>query len=274
MERVSYTPSIWRGATLACVAWLLVGGLDGCVSRKYQLAKKGTPPIEVLNVAFPPAPPLEPVLSALITYGGPGSWKRRALWDEYVVGFKNSSDVPTVLDSVAIIDSTGTAIAPGTDPWRLEKASVALETQYRNRGESFVRGAGTGVLIVGVAGAGAAAAGLSSLYIAPAAAGAMLAGIFVLPVYYVTVIGINHHNKKVVTAEFNRRRLAFPLTLQPGETRVGSLFFPTIRAPRALEVHVSGASGSSATSLPLDFLKGLHVPTPVTSPAAGAHPTS
>ena len=38
----------------------------------------------MLNVAFASAP-LKATLSSLITYNGPGSWKRNAFWDEYVV---------------------------------------------------------------------------------------------------------------------------------------------------------------------------------------------
>jgi hypothetical protein len=62
-------------------------------------------------------------------------------------------------------------------------------------------------------------------------------------------------------AEFKRRRLALPLTLAPGETRTGSVFYPMVRNPSSLELRWSSESSSGQAALPLDFLRGLHVPT-------------
>ena len=232
---------------------------SGCVATKYKLAKKNTPPVQLLSVPFPPSAPLQPTLAALITYGGSGSWKREALWDEYVVTVQNSGDRPVTIDSATLTDAEGTVIAAGVDPWALEKQSKILEKQYRASGLAFVRTAGPGVLIVG-AGAAAVAATTTSVYVSAAAAGAALAAVVVLPVYYVSVWGINHHNKKAVIAEFTRRRLLLPLTLATGETRTGSVFYPMVRDPRSLELHWSSESGMSQAALPLDFLHGLHVP--------------
>lgn len=98
------------------------------------------------------------------------------------------------------------------------------------------------------------------MIVSPALAGAAVATIVVLPVYYLSVLSINHHNKKTVTTEFNRRRLTLPLTLAPGEIRTGSLFFPMIRSPRSLTLEGANESGTLNATLPLDFLKALHVP--------------
>ena len=127
--------------------------------------------------------------------------------------------------------------------------------------EAFIRAAGPGVVIVGVgaATASAAAAGGPAL-ISAGAAGAALATVFVLPVYYLTVLGINHHNKKAVMTEFKRRRLPLPLTLAPGETRTGSLFYPMVRSPASLTLYWSNELGSATAVLPLEFLHALHVP--------------
>ena len=245
----------------------------GCVATKYKLAKKNTPPVQLLNVAFPPTAPLQPTLAALITDGGPGSWKREALWDEYVVTLQNNGERPVTIDSTTLTDSDGRVIAAGSDPWALEKQSKILEKQYRASGLAFVRTAGPGVLIVG-AGAAAVAATTSSIFISAAAAGAALAAIVVLPVYYGTVLGINHHNKKAAMAEFTRRRLSLPLTLAAGETRSGSVFYSMVRNPRSLELHWSSETGNGQVALPLDFLHGLHVPAvpPAAAPRNGAKP--
>jgi hypothetical protein len=115
-------------------------------------------------------------------------------------------------------------------------------------------------MIVGIGAATGAAAGGSAVFFTPAAAGAAAATIIVLPVYYVTVMGINHHNKKAVMTEFNRRRLPLPSTLAPGETRTGSLFYPTVRSPGSLALAWSNDASSSTAAIPLEFLQALHVP--------------
>ncbi len=243
----------------AAIAAAVLCCQGGCVATKYKLAKKNTPPAQLLNVAFPPSAPLQPSLAALIVYGGPGSWKREALWDEYVVALQNSGERSVTIDSTTLTDSNGMIIAAGVDPWVLEKQSKTLEKQYRASGLAFVRTAGPGVLIVG-AGAAVLSATATASLVSVAAVGAAAAAIVVLPIYYVTVLGINHHNKKAVMAEFMRRRLPLPLTLAPGETRTGSVFYPMVRGPRSLELHWSSESGSGEAALPLDFLHELHVP--------------
>jgi hypothetical protein len=233
----------------------------GCVATKYKLAKKNTPPVQTLNIAFPPSVPLQATLAALIIYGGPGSWKREALWDEYVVTIENDGAQPVIINSATLGDFAGTTYATGNDPWALEKQSKKLEKQYRDRGEAFIRAAGPGVLIVGAGAATLSAAAGSTAFVSAGVVGAAVATIVVLPVYYVTVLGINHHNKKAVMAEFKRRRLPLPLTLAPGETRTGSLFYPMVRNPSSLELGWSSESATGQAVLPLDFLQGLHVPT-------------
>jgi len=145
--------------------------------------------------------------------------------------------------------------AAGVDPWALEKQSRVLEKSYRDSGKAFVRGAGSGVLIVG-AGAAAAPATTSAGMIAPALAGATLTAAFVLPVYYGSVMVINHHNKNRIGAEFTRRRLPLPLKLAPGDTRTASVFYPIVRSPTALGLHWSTESASGEAALPLEFLRG------------------
>jgi hypothetical protein len=244
---------------MAIVSAVALGSQVGCVATKYKLAKKSAPPVQLLNIAFPPSPVLQPTLATLISYRGPGSWKREALWDEYVVTLENHADRALTIDSAALADAAGMPYAAGADPWVLEKQSKKLEKQYRDRGEAFMRAAGPGVLIVGV-GAATASAAASTVFISAGVAGAAVAAVFVLPVYYVSVLGINHHNKKAVMTEFNRRRLPLPLTLSPGEPRTGSLFFPMVRSPSSLTLGWSNDGGSAQAVLPLDFLQALHVP--------------
>jgi hypothetical protein len=233
---------------------------SGCVATKYKLAKKDTPPVQSLNISFPPALPLAPTLASLISYGGPGSWKREALWDEYVVTLENRGDRSLSIDSATLADSAGTQYAAGTDPWVLEKQSKTLEKQYKDHGEAFLRAAGPGVLVVGAGAAAASATAGGAALVSPALAGAALATVVVLPVYYLTIVGINHHNKKAVMIEFKRRRLSLPLAIAPGETQTGSLFFPMVRAPSSLTLKWSNEDVSAVAELTLEFLHSLHIP--------------
>ena len=229
----------------------------GCVSSRYRMAKKDTPPPKMLNVAFAPAP-LGAVLDTLITYDGPGSWKRDAFWDEYVVTLNNPGSRPLTVSGVALVDFVGTDVPPGSNPWALEKRSKTLEQQYKDAGLTFVRTTAPGALIVGAGVAGVASAGVFSA----AAGAAATATVIALPVYYIAVIAINHHNKAAVEKEFDRRRLVLPLTLAAGESRSVSLFFPMIPEPRRLDLVLQSEGTTSTSSLPLDFLKGLHLGPP------------
>jgi hypothetical protein len=192
-------------------------------------------------------------------HGRVASWKHEALWDGYVVTLENTGEQPVTINFAALSDSAGVSYASGSDPWALEKQSKKLEKQYRNGGEAFIRAAGPGVLIVGAGAATVSAAAGSSVIISAGVAGAAAATIIVLPVYYSAVLGINHHNKKAVMAEFNRRQLPLPLTLAPGEVRSSS-FYPMVRSPGSLALEWSTETGRATATLPFDFTHALHMP--------------
>jgi hypothetical protein len=238
---------------LVALAATFVLPLTGCVSSKYRAAPKDTPVPQLLNVAFTPAP-LEAALTTLIAYNGPGSWKRNAFWDEYVVTLHNPGSQPLIVSGTGLVDYAGTVRTAGAQPWALEKESKTLERQYKDAGITFVRYTAPAVIIVGAGAAAISSAGVLT------AAGSTAAGatIIALPVYYAVILTINHYNKVAMEEEFNRRRLALPLTLAPGETRTGSLFFPMVPNPRSLGLRWSTGTTSGETVLPLDFLRGLH----------------
>jgi hypothetical protein len=253
-------PSSGGLRALLCVV-LLSAALccaTGCVSPRYKQASKKTPPPVMLNVNFPPAP-LEASLVTLIVSGGPGSWKKEAFWDEYVATFRNSADRPLQVGSVVLVDGTGVPQYTGEDPWKLERESKSLERRYRDAGMTVVRIAAPRALVTAAEPPAVASAGIGAAGAATAATATAVA----LPVYGATVLSLNLHNKKAIKKEFNRRRLSLPLVLAPGETRVGSLFFPLVPNPRSLIVTWSSesANGDSQAKdvLPLDFLRGLHV---------------
>jgi hypothetical protein len=228
--------------------------MSACVSLEYKRADKNTPPIEPLNVKFPPST-LDASLYTEISDGAPGSWKREAFWDEYVVIMHNKSDEALNLTSATITDYAGAVRLAGWDPWALERESKTLEKRYRDAGIDFARVAAPRVIATAaepgiVAGAGIGAAGTVAAATATAVA---------LPVYGVTIFSINMHNKASIKKEFNRRRLPLPLTLGPGETRTGSFFFPMVPNPQTLTLRWASTAGDGETALELHFLEGLHV---------------
>ena len=106
--------------------------LAGCVSAKYKRADKNAAPPVPLNMSFPPSA-LEASLYTEISDGGPGSWKREAFWDEYVVKVRNDGDRALIVTSVMLTDYEGVPRPAGSDPWALEKESKTLERRHSKR---------------------------------------------------------------------------------------------------------------------------------------------
>ncbi len=224
------------------------------MSAKYKFAGKHTPPARALNIPFPPAP-VAANLASVITDGSPGSWKREAFWDEYIVTLRNTEDQPLQVVSITLVDFDGASLSPGADPWALERQSKTLERKYRDAGVTFARIAAPRILVASaepavIASAGIGAAGAAAVATATAVA---------LPVYGLATWGRNRHYKAAIKKEFDRRRLPLPLRLAPGETRTGSLFFPMVPNPRALALNWASASVSADSVLGLEFLRGLHI---------------
>jgi len=241
-----------RSAALVLAA-MSICLLAACVSPKYKRAEKNAEPVP-LNVKFPSSA-LEASLYTEISDGGPGSWKREAFWDEYVVTMHNQGDQALNVASVTLADYEGVPRPAGSDPWALEKESKTLERRYRDAGVAFARIAAPRVIATTAEPGIVASAGIGSTGAAAAATATAVA----IPVYGLTVLEINMHNKKAIKKEFDRRRLPLPLTLGPGETRTGSLFFPMIPNPQALTLRWRGTAGDGETVLDLHFLEGLHV---------------
>ena len=243
-----------RGIAAVALAGAALCLLTCCISPRYKLVKNPSTSVPTLNVRFPPGL-LEATLGTVIIDGDPGSWKQVAFWDEYIVALRNSGTVPIEVASASLADSAGSVRAAGDDPWALEKESKTLEARYLDAGMAFARAAGPRVLVGAaeptiVAGVGIGSAGAAAIATATVVA---------LPVYAVVIWNINQSNKTAIRTEFNRRRLAFPFSLKPGEIRTGSLFFPMTPSPRSLMVGWVNGSASGDTLLELPFLSGLHL---------------
>jgi len=230
--------------------------LPGCVSKRVQTASKKTPPAVPLNLSAQ-QPPVTAVLNTLIVFEGPGSWKREAYWDEYVVSLVNQGQAPVTVDGAVLNSSVIVSQSPGSDPWGLEKQSHEI-LKDQTAGRQLVAGAGIFVAGIGVQ-AGLLALGGAALATGSAAAvaGAVVA-VIALPVF---VVG---SGIRAITApyaiqkEFNRRRLTLPLELKPGEMRQGSLFFPITPGPQHLVLDFRGESITQSVSIDLTSLANLH----------------
>ncbi len=251
----------------------------GCGSAtKYQAAASGVPVARLLNIPFSPAP-VEASLTTVIVCGGPGSWKREALWDEYVVRLKNSGAEPVMLTGVELEDFSGAVRLAGAEPWKLESESVALAKEFKRTGVTFAKEALPAGLVAGAAAEYSAYVGWARRIVqtvfydgegvgprgfegpAPASVGfSTAAGYALVPVAIAERVLANRENRADIEAEFRLRRLALPVRLAPGQARAGCFFFPMGPNPRTLKLFWRRGAESGAVELPLDFLRGLHVP--------------
>lgn len=235
--------------------------LTGCVtSKKYKMAKEDTPPVRPLiwQVSTGSA---ELLLQTVIIFKGPGSWKREARWDEYVVQVSNLGEEKLTVHTAELIDIQDMAQVPGNDPWQLEKLSYSNWDKYGKSGLKVLAGAGAVVLY----GATASTLAISSIMAGGATTGAMtvLNVIPVIAIVDITAVAImNSRNKKAVVAEFDRRRLPLPATIAPGSSLQGSWFFPMTPGPKRLIVRgTKGPRGDELVTMEMDLkpFAGLHL---------------
>lgn len=257
----------WHAPMAAGAILLLSLALTGCVtSKKYKMAKKeGALPPQALNWTAGDASG-DVVLQSIIIFKGPGSWKREARWDEYMVAITNRGPDPLVIEAAVLIDLLGVPREWGVDPWQLERLSYTNWDKYGKTGLKLVAGAGAVALYIGAVsgvtlGAGLwAAPGAAAGAGAGAGAAAALALVPVVAVIDITAVAImNSQNKKKVMAEFNRRRLPLPLTIASEKSATGSFFFPMTPGPK--KFILCGRRGDQPVELVVDLapLAGLHL---------------
>jgi len=197
---------------------------------------------------------------------GPGSWKSQAYWDEYEVSLRNSGSVPLRVESATLIGPRAEAVPAGDNPWKLERLSQKwFETNAANETSTYaLLGAGT------VVGGGVALATASAGIMGGGGGGLVVAGsvgavaFMALPLCAVGTVAVNVHYKHRVEDEFARRRLVLPLTLSPGETARGSLFFRITPSPSQLLLRESAGGEEGEASVDLHALSGLHMRVPST----------
>ena len=236
--------------------------LTGCVSTKYQFARKDTPPPVPLNLVVKQAP-LAVTVHTVIVHEGPGSWKRKAYWDEYVLTIANQSGLPLAIESAALVDFQDNHNPAGDDPWRLEKQSQTWWENARSSETGRLLTLGAGTAVVGTAfvvAAGYVAFGSAS-GAAVGAATVLGAATIALPVYAVVSVVSNISGRHKIEAEFNRRRLVLPVVIAPGRIVQGSLFFRITPGPKRLLLHCRAGDEPRELAFDLAPLAGLHFKT-------------
>lgn len=273
---VNPTPVRRAAALRLLVAVLLAPGLAGCVSSKYKLAAKpaaddAPPPTLELQASGPAA---QATLHAVIVFHGPGSWKKDAYWDEYVLTVTNPGTAPLTLDHAMLTDRPGLGTLPGASPWPIEQASRERLKVAKRTGRQIALGAGATAAWVGSVALIATNMTLWGGVTNATAVGVGTVGFIGIPL---VALGSGVRTlvaRHTIRQEFDRRQLALPLLLAPGTTRTGSLFFPVTPTPARLLLRCKDEAGLTHDLVfDLTPLSGLHLD-PSTPQRKGDNPTT
>jgi hypothetical protein len=245
--------------------WLIVA-LAGCVSRNHQMETRPTPPVPLdLTVStehsrdgsFDLTPLVTVTLHTVIIRDGPGSWKRAAGWDEYVISIANRHQASLILESAGLEDFEGRMAWAGDDPWAVERESRrwVQEVGAREAGAVVVIGA-TSVLTAGASVASAVGAMMGG----GAGAGVGVALLpLAAPAYVMTSVARDLRGQEKIEGEFRKRLLLLPAEIRPGALVQGSLFFRYSPGPRRLTLRCSHDGTLTVVDVPLAPLRDLHL---------------
>jgi hypothetical protein len=234
---------------------ILAGSTPGCVATNHQMAYRPTAPMP-LNLPGIPQAPVKATLETVIIYKGPGSWKERAFWDEYVISVANHGPTAIRLQSASLVEPGGDQLSPGTDWMELERQSV--DGWKRN---VTLDNLALGAELTTLTATGAAATATMGIA-ATVGAGPVLgaaAGIALVSLGASHLLGLSDEDsRRKIEAEFDQRRLRIPASLIPGETVRGSLFFRITPSPQQLQLNYRANSQMHRITINLASLHGLH----------------
>lgn len=228
----------------------------GCVTSNVQKAASDTPPAMALNLPGDPDRPLQAQLDCVIVFDGPGSWKRRAYWDEYVLSFTNVGPSRIVLLHTQLVDAHDAKLWPGTDWKELERQSADWFKRHATVENVAL---GTGLAAAGTAfGASTAIGYIAALGGAAPLLGIAVGGILVSGGVLYLLTRPTEDSEKEIAAEFDRRRLSFPVVVRPHETAQGSAFFRLTPSPQRLILGYEVDGSVAHVTIDLAALQGLH----------------
>jgi hypothetical protein len=211
------------------------------------------------------APAIELTLQTVVILQEAGPWGRRSYWDEYVVTITGHGIVPVTVEAAELIDGEGKSVVPGDNPWTLANRRKAWFEKTDSRGMISAGRIGIGAVAAGALGPPLMAAGLYAPCLLTWGTYGAAAAV-VAPFYAAKAVEFNVRGRQQVEADFNRRRLALPVPVTPGQMLQGSWYFPVTPAPRQLVARYRAAGDAGKVTLALPLLAKLHVKPPAKSP--------
>ncbi len=208
-------------------------------------------------------------LMGVIVRDGPGTWARKADWDEYLLIITNLSDADIEINEISLTDLLSLVFVTNSNRKELVGMSRDAVDRYDDSDLAITSGIGAGtvltaggaIAVVGTAAAVAAApaaalGGAATIGMAPA----MVAGAVLLsPVF--AVAGLKRlSNVSKVSRVIAVRSTDFPLTIASGEEVLVDVFYPLSPSPQQLKINYIRSGGNNDLVLPTqDVLSGLHM---------------
>ena len=181
---------------------------------------------------------LEAALDWVIVSNGPGSWSKKAAWDEYQIRVANTGGRPIELIDVVVYDMRNEPVRSSADRRALVDASKGVGKRYEDEGVHVEPGVGASSLLA--AGAVSAAVGIGTAASAPllmtgATAGVALTGMVLMPVLLTGGV-VNMVNGHKIADEIELRATTLPLRIAAGETQTITAFYPVTPSPTSIEL--------------------------------------
>jgi hypothetical protein len=262
--------SVWVPAGALWLALVLL--CCGCASPSQRTGPPANPAevaVHLSTTATPDptgaTPSLELTLQTVVILQEAGLMGRRSYWDEYVTTVAAHGTVPVTVEAAELIDGEGKSVVPGDNPWALANRHKPWFEQTDSHGVISAGRIGFGAVAVGAVGAPLVAVGLYAPCLLTWGTYGVAAAVLA-PLYAVKAAEFNAKGRKQVEADFNRRRLALPVSVAPGQVLQGSWYFPVTPAPRQLVVRYRSAGGAGEVTLALPPLAKLHIKPGAKSP--------
>jgi hypothetical protein len=240
--------------------------LSACGGSK--ILKEPEPFVAMEPLAAASDQTLSVMLDWVIVRDGPGTWARKADWDEYLLRVRNDSDQPIRVSRLIVIDSLDVPAESQPGRKQLVKSSKKTARRYKKTGIKVKAGSGRGTLGVAAVTAGGAAIGAATAttggILGGAGWGAIGGATFVLaPVLAVGGV-VRGVNQSKVNKQIELRQTAIPLDLAAREEQALDIFFPIAPSPTKVELTYADTSGERRLVIDIrTVLNGLHIETAV-----------
>jgi hypothetical protein len=205
---------------------------------------------------------LSATLDWVIYRDGPGTWARNVDWDEYLFRIENPGNADIQIQSIYVMDSFDTLIAPAATRKELVKGTKQTKKRYSGYGLKVKAGASAGTILAAGAVTAAAVSGVGAavVYGSTAVAAGAATGVLLVPVLAVggVVRGVN--NSKV-NKEIERRQSLLPMDLSVGEEKTLDIFYPLAPSPKKIVLTYTDSDGEHTLIVDtVNALHGLHIP--------------